>query len=174
MTKQEIRQWMLEQRKHLSSEEILKMSHEIVLKIRLDEAYQKADCVAIFYPMKGEVNLLELIDGKKNICFPKVEHDGIHFYMYDPDIPFVASSFGVLEPDGGKKVDHLIDYMLVPLLAISHDLYRVGYGKGYYDQFLSKHRPKDVVGVLFDFQLIEDMPYDTHDQPLDRYLKGTL
>ncbi len=174
MTKQEIRSYIFQKRKGLSEDDILKMSHNIVKQVRLDEAFKKASYVAIFYPMKGEVNLLELLDGKKNICFPKVEKDGIHFYLYNPDVPFIESSFGVKEPDGGELCDDLIDYMLVPLLATSSNLYRVGYGKGYYDQFLSKHRPKDVVGVLFDFQLLDDIPHDTFDQPLDRYLKGSL
>jgi 5-formyltetrahydrofolate cyclo-ligase len=77
-----------------------------------------------------------------------------------------------MEPPKGVYQDEGIDYMIAPALAISNDLYRLGYGKGYYDQFLIKSRPNVVVGVIFSFQRLEDVPHDDYDQKLDDIIEG--
>ncbi|MDO9629188.1 MAG: 5-formyltetrahydrofolate cyclo-ligase [Acholeplasmataceae bacterium] len=172
MTKQGIRSLMFQKRNEASLEDLKKGSQEIINRIQNDANYQKALTVAVFYPMEREVNLLGLINSNQTFCFPKVTKEGLHFYKYTENQEFLKSKFGVMEPVSGEIVDDQIDYMCTPALAISKSLYRIGYGKGYYDAFLTKHRPKHVVGVIFDFQELEDLPYDSLDQKLDYYIKG--
>jgi len=172
MMKGDIRKLMFEKRNQARLEDLKNSSLEIIKKIQEDPNYQKSSLIAIFYPMEREVNLLGLLQDEKKYCFPKVTKDGLHFYLYDPNQTFIISKFGVMEPEGGEIVDDQIDYMCAPALSISSELYRVGYGKGYYDQFLEKYRPKYVVGVIFDFQELEKFTYDSHDQKLDYYIKG--
>ncbi len=148
MTKSEIRKMMLERRNLSSKKELNKKNQSII-----DQVMKKTE---------------------KKFAFPKVESDGIHFYLYEQDTEFIKSKFGVMEPVQGVLVDDQIDYMLAPALAISKDLYRIGFGKGYYDQFLSKFRPATVIGVIYDFQEVETIPYDPYDQKLDGYMKGYL
>ena len=174
MTKSEIRLMMLERRNTSTKEELNKKNQSIIDQILKDERFICAKTVAIYYPMGNEVNLLALLKNKKNFAFPKVEKDGIHFYLYQDQTIFSRSKFGVMEPEQGELIDHQIDYMLVPALAISKSHYRVGFGKGYYDQFLAKHRPASVFGVIYDFQEVESFPVDDHDQKLDGYVKGSL
>ncbi|WP_337251765.1 5-formyltetrahydrofolate cyclo-ligase [Maribacter halichondriae] len=60
---------------------------------------------------------------------------------------------GVPEPVDGIEIDPMkIDVVFVPLLAFDEKGNRVGYGKGFYDDFLSKCRPNVVkVGLsLFE------------------------
>lgn len=170
--KNDIRRQIIEKRNQSSSKSFTKQNDEMIQMIQNDEAYQKAQCVGIFYPLKNEVNLLPLTKDHKKFAFPKVEKDGIHFYMLEQKTSFVKSKFGVLEPIDGTIVDEVIDYLLVPALAISKEGYRIGFGKGYYDRFLSLHRPKHVKGVIFDFQEIE-FNHEEHDQKLDAYFKGS-
>lgn len=172
MMKNEIRKLMFERRNQASLDDLKQSSFDIINQIQNDLNYQQSKVVAIFYPMEKEVNLLGLVKDSKTFCFPKVTKEGLHFFKYDPNHTFVKSNFGVMEPEGGVIMDDLIDYMCTPALAISNELYRIGYGKGYYDQFLSKHRPKHVVGVIFKFQELEELPYDSFDQKLDYYIKG--
>jgi 5-formyltetrahydrofolate cyclo-ligase len=174
MIKNEIRKMMLERRNTSSKKELNRKNKSIIQEILADDRFKRAETVAIYYPMGNEVNLLTLMKDHKRFAFPKVEPDGIHFYVFDPHVKFVKSKFGVMEPPQGELVDDQIDYMLAPALAISKDLYRVGFGKGYYDQFLSKHRPRTVIGVIYDFQELDTIPFDDHDQKLDGYMKGHL
>lgn len=175
MTKKEIRKIMLQKRNDTHQDLLNKQTLTIINQIEKDPHFIQAKTVAIFYPMPREVDLLPLLKHhEKTFCFPKVEGDFIRFYPFHQDTVFKKSSFGVLEPDGQHDYCENIDYMLAPALAISHDLYRVGYGKGFYDRFLKMHRPKKVIGVIYDFQIIDECPHDTSDEKLDGYYKGYL
>ena len=44
------------------------------------------------------------------------------------------------------------DLIVVPLLAFDKSKNRLGYGKGYYDKFLSKNKDILTIGVAFSFQ----------------------
>ena len=53
---------------------------------------------------------------------------------------------------------------IVPGLAFSRDGRRIGYGGGWYDRLLKGARPDaDVIGVAYSFQVLEDLPMETHD-----------
>ena len=172
MNKKEIRNLMRQKRDRISDEERMRRTSKICHQIQKDLDYQNATTVAIFYPMGNEIDLRGLITEDKTFVFPRVEKDGIHFYPYTDQTKFHQSPFGVMEPEGHLALDETIDYMLTPALAISKDGYRIGYGKGYYDQFLLKFRPKRVMGVIYDFQEVEPFNTDAHDQKLDAYYKG--
>jgi 5-formyltetrahydrofolate cyclo-ligase len=56
------------------------------------------------------------------------------------------------------------------LLAFDRDGYRLGYGAGYYDRYLSAHRAKRTiraVGIAYAGQAVERLPRAAHDEPLD-------
>lgn len=64
---------------------------------------------------------------------------------------FVPNVYGILEPQGAAAIDPmLIDLIFVPLIAFDQQGFRVGYGKGYYDRFITRCR-KDVVRVGFSY-----------------------
>lgn len=171
MIKTEIRNEMLRLRRETNVDLLNLESKKIVDLIKKSREFKEANVVAIFYPMMQEVDLLELLKTKKTFAFPKVEGSDIHFYTYDENTEFKRSTFGVLEPQNGDLIDHQIDFMLVPALAISKENYRIGYGKGFYDRFLTNNRPKYVFGVIYHFQEIDEIPYEEHDQKLDGYFK---
>jgi len=174
MTKQECRNLIILKRKQANQNDIKRMNDHLIEQIKNDHLFQQAKCVAIFYPMQGEVNLLELTKLSKKIALPKIVNKHMHFYEFNENTKLIKSNFGVLEPDHETIIDDQIDYMLVPALVISKDFYRIGYGKGYYDYYLSTNRPKTVMGVIYDFQEIEEIPKEVHDQQLDGYFKGKL
>lgn len=170
--KSEIRKQMISKRNQMQSHTLKEHNEKIIEKIKADDRFQNASCIGIYYPMQNEVNLLPLTSVHKKFAFPKVESDGIHFYELDPKTSFKKSGFGVMEPQAGRRCDEEIDLLLVPALAISKAGYRIGFGKGYYDQFLSKIRPKHVIGVIYDFQEIDAFDHASYDQKIDGYIKG--
>jgi len=79
------------------------------------------------------------------------------------------NEFGILEPNEGQTVDEeLIDMVIVPLLGFDRSGNRVGYGKGFYDRFLSACR-EDVlkIGLSFFEPLDKIDDTDSWDIPLD-------
>jgi 5-formyltetrahydrofolate cyclo-ligase len=90
-------------------------------------------------------------------------------YQYDQQIELIKNEYGIDEPKSGNKVtENEIDMVLIPLLAFDRKGYRVGFGKGYYDKFLSRCR-KDVLKVGLSFfepvDAIEDIT--GYDIPMD-------
>lgn len=64
-----------------------------------------------------------------------------------------------------------IDALIVPGLAFTLDGKRLGYGGGYYDKLLSKRSFKAyTIGFCFKFQLIKDLPTETHDKKVDHII----
>jgi 5-formyltetrahydrofolate cyclo-ligase len=92
----------------------------------------------------------------------------LHF-LQDDEMFFEKNQYGIPEPIGGVAVNEMdIDIVFIPLLAFDEMGNRVGYGKGYYDRFLSKCR-KDVLKIGLSFfppvDSIEDV--DFFDKKLD-------
>lgn len=82
---------------------------------------------------------------------------------------FQKNEFGVLEPVEGEIISPmLIDLVIVPLLGFDKAGNRVGYGKGFYDRFLSTCR-EDVIKIGLSFfeplEIIDDT--NEWDIPLD-------
>ena len=65
-------------------------------------------------------------------------------------------------------------FILVPLLAFDKKKNRVGYGKGYYDRYLSKYLKKNkniiTIGVAFSFQKYHKLPFSSFDVKLNYIL----
>lgn len=58
------------------------------------------------------------------------------------------------------------DITLIPMLAFNKQFYRLGYGGGYYDKFLSVTETLKV-GLAYDEQQDDEFPHDNFDERLD-------
>ena len=75
--------------------------------------------------------------------------------------------FGNLEPKSGMLVPpESFDVMLVPLVAFDNSFNRLGYGQGYYDNYLSLTNCFKL-GVAFGWQLVSNIEVSSHDIKLD-------
>ena len=127
----------------------------------------------LYYPVRGEIDLRPLFgeilkDPQKVLILPKVTRDGDMLAVELAEgTPLVKGVFGIPEPAGGRIFKpEKIDFVAVPGVAFDKRGCRLGMGKGFYDRFLP--RVKGVkVGVGYDFQLVEEVPCEEHDIPLD-------
>lgn len=79
----------------------------------------------------------------------------------------VPDPWGVPVPASKRPADTArIDLILVPMLAVDRGGFRLGYGKGYYDAFLAKTDALKV-GVCFSEEVVDAVPRESHDQPVD-------
>ena len=60
--------------------------------------------------------------------------------------------------------------MVVPLLAFDKSKNRLGYGKGYYDKFLSKNKDILTIGVAFSFQKFKKIKTSNFDIKMNNIL----
>jgi len=131
----------------------------------------------LFLPIveNKEINteyLLHILQGKdKNVVIATTEFETRsmkHFLLTD-NTQIKKNKWNIPEPVNGIPMDVLsIDVVFIPLLAFDEKGNRIGYGKGFYDQFLSECK-KEVVKIglsLFDaVPAITDV-YES-DIPLD-------
>lgn len=138
-------------------------------QIRTLPEYRDASVVAIYYPVKGEVDLLSLLKDKgKTFVFPKVHDDDLSFYPAATPGDFAPGAFGIPEPAGKISVSvHDIDLILVPALCFDEKGHRLGYGKGYYDRLLKTCPGVFTVGVCFDECYISGLPVEHWDVNVD-------
>ncbi len=113
----------------------------------------------VFLPIlrQNEVNteyILHLLAGKdKDVVISKSDfstREMTHYLLTD-STTIRTNTYGIPEPENGIEVPvEKIDVVFVPLLAYDKAGNRVGYGKGFYDRFLSKCSPDTVkIGVSF-------------------------
>ncbi len=157
-TKKELRSKYKNLRKQLSENEIEEMSLAIsnqLLKLKIwDKIY-----FHIFLPIAEhkEVDtemILHLLSGKdKEILISKSNFETremTHFLLTD-NTKIKKNEYNIPEPvDGIEVASKKIEVVFVPLLAFDKKGNRVGYGKGFYDKFLSECNPETLkIGLSF-------------------------
>lgn len=135
---------------------------------------QKAKIIGCYVSLPKEVDTLKLIQKllqSHRICVPKVEGVVMNFYEIHSLDDLKEGHFHVLEPVTIKKVEPCdIDLMLVPMLAYDQALYRVGYGKGFYDKYFASGFNGYKLGLAYSFQYVETIHHDHYDYALDEIL----
>ncbi|WP_188049106.1 5-formyltetrahydrofolate cyclo-ligase [Flavobacterium sp. GP15] len=176
MKKTELRIKYKALRKQLSENETEEMSLAVANKLLTLPIWEKT-YFHIFLPITEhhELNtefILHLLSGKdKEIIISKSDFETrnmSHFLLTD-NTKIKKNEYNIPEPvDGIEVPSHKIEVVFVPLLAFDKKGHRVGYGKGFYDKFLSECKPETIKIGLSYFEaedLIEDVFED--DVPLD-------
>lgn len=161
--KTELRKTAKELRQNL---DIKAISHKICEKIRALEEFKNAQNVMIFYPLKDEIDLLELLDEEKNFFLPRMTGLNLNVCPYKKGDKLEVKQFGVKEPKTHPVAPKLMDLMIVPALMVDSKNYRLGYGKGFYDRLITKTNAKTVVGLPKEL-FIEELPTEAHDKAVD-------
>ncbi|HEX9980595.1 MAG TPA: 5-formyltetrahydrofolate cyclo-ligase [Flavobacterium sp.] len=170
MTKKEARIKYKALRQSLSEAELEEKSLAICNRILKMPLWGKS-FFHVFLPIEGkrEVNtecLLHLLSGKdKNIVISKSDFDMRHMthFLLTDNIKIRNNAYGIPEPVDGIEVPvDKVDVVFVPLLAFDKKGNRVGYGKGFYDIFLSKCRP-DVIRIGVSVFEAEEMLEDIYE-----------
>ncbi|MEA1786561.1 5-formyltetrahydrofolate cyclo-ligase [Arenibacter sp. GZD96] len=175
MLKQALRTKYKALRNNLSSEQVQALSLTISNKL-LEIPIWSYSYYHIFLSAttKNEIDtsfILSILQGKdKNVVVPKVatDHSFLNYLLTDT-ILFKENQWGIPEPIEGIEVPtQHIEVVFLPLLAF--DIYgnRVGYGKGYYDNFLQQCNPS-VLKIGLSFFAAEPLISDLRggDIPLD-------
>jgi len=139
----------------------------------LDE-FISADTVLIFSPTRNEPDLIpvaiEAWSRGKLVAFP-ISQTGdctLDFRIVSSMNELQAGAYGIYEPRNTATKATFTERTLciVPALAVDKNGFRLGYGKGYYDRFLSSFKGVSVCALLSDFSC-ELLPHDEKDVPVD-------
>lgn len=146
MKKNQLRIKYKKLREDLSAEEIEDRSLEIANKL-LELPIWDYTFYHLFLSIseKREINteaILHILQGKdKNVVVSKSDLENYRMtnYLLTDSTVLRTNEWGIPEPVGGIEVQpQQIEVVFMPLLAFDERGNRIGYGKGFYDRFLSK------------------------------------
>ncbi|HEY0299546.1 MAG TPA: 5-formyltetrahydrofolate cyclo-ligase [Arachidicoccus sp.] len=178
MTKQELRKIYLEKRQNISSKEKLKLDD--LLLIQFQRLYfEDIQLLMSYFPMaeKNEPNTLLFSNYLRHtvesleITFPKSDFTTgeMQAVLINELTVYQKNNHQITEPANGEIINEKdIDLIFVPLISCDNKGFRVGYGKGFYDKFLSKCR-EDVLKIGFSYfpPIDEISNVEKFDIPLD-------
>ncbi|HMQ04409.1 MAG TPA: 5-formyltetrahydrofolate cyclo-ligase [Pyrinomonadaceae bacterium] len=173
MKKSELRRIFLDERKAMSPELVKANSRSISDNFFEQFDLSNIQVLHIYLSIEKfhEVNTSFLIGDiwyrfpEISLVVPRIDRESgeIESVVYKPETKLIENGWGIREPSGEELADpSTIDFVIVPLLCFDLFGNRVGYGKGFYDRFLSRCRPDCVKVGLCVFQPVEGID-DLHE-----------
>ncbi len=165
---------IIRDRKHgYTPQQLQQLSDDITNALLAHPRIQAAHTILLYASMADEVKTGRLIklllEQGKTILLPVVVDDHhMKICHYSHDSEMTTSSYGIQEPQEETFTQYNeIDVVIVPGLAFDLQNHRLGRGKGYYDHFLSETPNIYKIGICFPFQIVDLVPTDDHDIPMD-------
>jgi 5-formyltetrahydrofolate cyclo-ligase len=150
---------------------------EAGLKEQLDRLVDSvgARSVSCYLPTPTEPGTRAFIEGAMargiRVLLPITRADGLlDWAVAEPDADLTEGLFGLPEP-AAEVLSPLavndVDLLLIPAAAVDQTGMRLGWGRGFFDKTLGsmEHCPP-VYAVIFDSELVDEVPRDLHDQPV--------
>ncbi|MBR6949047.1 MAG: 5-formyltetrahydrofolate cyclo-ligase [Bacilli bacterium] len=144
-------------------------------KLISDKDYINSKRIALYNSLDSEVSTKKLIDYSldkgKTVLLPVVDNDNMEFYIINRNTKYNRSTFGILEPISKDNLNKaLIDLIIVPGICFDLNKNRIGFGKGYYDKYLSNTSIK-TIGICFDEQITnQDIDCNKYDVKVKRLI----
>ena len=164
--------------------------------IRNWDVYQNAELLLFYVSYRSEADTIQLIkealaEGRK-VAVPKVIGKDMIFYRITECSQLVEGYKGILEPDSERceavtetwraddgrmqsvtktaLPEHTI--LFVPGCAFDKLGGRMGYGGGFYDRFMEKYPDVLRVALVYEEQLVPEVPQEAHDKTVDVITTG--
>ncbi len=183
--KTELRAIMRNKRLALSPQERRALSEAAAGRLLVDAHWQRASCVALYIPVRGETDTSLLLEDawKKRkrvllpLCSPHVPGEMRLAPCAGPK-ELVPGPFQILQPlagegytvesgvlantesTGSQSGSAVPDVVILPGLAFDHKGLRLGMGGGYYDRLLALPAFASClrIGLAYGFQVVEALP----------------
>jgi 5-formyltetrahydrofolate cyclo-ligase len=175
--KTSLRREFLSRRNTLTQDEIFCKSKVIQNRVTSSREFQSARNIGVYWAIGSEVrteNIIRLaLKSKERVGLP-ILNDHILFYGVSntiSDKELISGRFGTKEPSRLVNVSGDIDLLIVPGIVFDLQGYRIGYGRGYYDKFITTYRKVCelfTIGIAYDSQMLNSgIPHDSLDERMD-------
>jgi 5-formyltetrahydrofolate cyclo-ligase len=137
--------------------------------LELDE-FRAAHMVLLFYSFGSEVATGALAErilaSGERLLLPFLTPQGMEAAEVFPGDPLLPSGYGPREPSSRHPMNpEEVDLVITPGLAFDRRGFRLGYGGGHYDRYLSRLRPETIrIGLAYSEQLVDRVPGEPADQ----------
>lgn len=171
--KKELREKYVAERKNMPAELRNTYDAKIHDRICASITYRHSTEILLYASMNSEIDTWKLFDtalksGKK-VAFPKTFEDNTMKYYYcssKEDLELCEN--GIYEPKSGldEYVPSQQSICIVPAVVFDKEGYRIGYGKGFYDRFLSSFTGVKV-GLVYSNMILPRVPRGRFDKHVD-------
>ena len=171
MDKEELRRIIQAKKILLSETEKKRMSECVLKRLEAQVFFQHANTIMMYWSLPDELCTQDFIEKwakEKIILLPSIENGKIIPRIFHSRNDMQKGQFGIAEP-AGEVFTGKIDVVVVPALAFDKNRCRLGRGKGYYDRFLTGYDGVKC-GIAWDFQIVDFIPCEAHDVPMDYVL----
>lgn len=174
-TKAKIREILLKKRKSLPKKEVEEKSKKILLKLVSLKEYKEAKTILFYHPIDNEVNPTALIkkelkNSKKTVALLRIcgKTNRMHIHKITDLKDLKTGKFSIKEPQAHHPViaRRDLDILIIPGIAFDKSGNRIGYGLGYFDKLLKSLKCTNIA-LAYDFQIVENVPVEKHDQKVD-------
>lgn len=172
-----LRQYIRAQKRQHAAAELAAMSKEICNRVFASAWWQEASTLLLYYPLSDEVDVRPLIreafEEGKRVLLPVVKGEELVLHLYEGESSLREGAFGIMEPQGplfATEYYDEIDVAIIPGMAFDGAGHRLGRGKGFYDRLLPKLESAKLVGVCWPFQLLDEVPAEPHDIPVEEVI----
>ena len=156
-----------EMRLALNKEEVKERSEACVSKVLQFPELIEAQTVCVYMPTGNEIDTTEIIryckENGKRLAAPRVNGDTMEFYYFTDETDMEQGAYDIWEPTGTEAVEDEESLVIMPGVAFDLSCNRIGYGKGYYDRYLSAHPHMKKVALAYDFQIVGRIKREVHD-----------
>lgn len=156
-----------EKRYALREGEVQTLSQECVSKVLQFPELLEAKTVCVYMPTGNEIDTSAIIqyclENQKRVAAPRIEGDTMEFYYFQSIVDLKQGAYDIWEPTGTERVTDEESVVIMPGVAFDLDCNRIGYGKGYYDKYLSKHPNMKKIALAYEFQIVGKIKREIHD-----------
>lgn len=176
LEKSELRRNIIKQRQSLSQDEWRGKSQAICKNIYNSSLFNQAKTILAYFSFRQEPDLSYLFSGNKSDNektwgFPRCVEKSLFWHFWKSEDELIAGKYGIKEPRPDSPIinPQEVDLILVPCVACDYQNYRLGYGGGYYDRFLSSPEWESIptIGIVFDLGYLPEVPIEVWDKKLD-------
>jgi 5-formyltetrahydrofolate cyclo-ligase len=174
--KKDIRAAMMKRRRNLDNGSVLALSDIIQKRIVESRFFKESSVIMAYMPIQNEIRTDLLIERSiasgKTILLPRIKDaetmEAVPIQSLGSDL--IKGYMGIMEPDPSIPAANpqTIDLVILPGIAFDRKGYRIGFGGGYYDRFITRLRNDCILlAPAYDFQVLEHIPAEAFDQPVD-------
>lgn len=168
MDKQEIRRRIRNRKQLITEAERRDAARAVFNALEHTAAFMMADRILIYHSLPDELSTLEFLDKwhtRKQFYLPRVNGVNLELLPYE-QTSLRLGAFHIEEPSEGTPADPAtMELIIVPAVAYDRRGNRLGRGKGFYDRLLATTKAT-TIGVAYDFQLVDELPVEPHDTPV--------
>lgn len=166
-------------RDSLTPDQIHSKSIKIIDKLINLEQFKTSKTIMCYINIRSEVVtesfINKCLENHKIVAVPYInffeESEMIASQIFDIKNNVEIVKYGIIQPKKNmvREIDpKKIDLIVVPGVAFDEGRNRLGYGKGYFDRFLSKVSNNCLkIGIAFEIQIFERIPVQKHDISMD-------